>query len=249
MGFLRSGSKAKNPQFGADFYQLTADFLCSSDLLAEVAVTRTALSPANRESYREFRVSRANDAPKRDTGKRFPQNAPRTTGRNRELSGELKNAALFGFGTALLSVVPHFLCFFARPPCRLNSLLNSVSGVRLSGIREHPAPTYTRPLPAIYPPFFGDRGQTLGIRASGDADQLFAALRSQNRLGLVITPPICGQTPLRAARHLRQGLPFRIPLRPRRGNSDGVIRASLQESCKFQFPEAHSPHHPEPEHL
>jgi hypothetical protein len=46
--FLRSGSKAENPQFGADladFHQLIADFLCSSDLLAEVAVRRELLFP------------------------------------------------------------------------------------------------------------------------------------------------------------------------------------------------------------
>jgi hypothetical protein len=46
--FLRSGSKAENLQFGAylvDFYRRIAGFLCSSDLLAEVAVTRELLFP------------------------------------------------------------------------------------------------------------------------------------------------------------------------------------------------------------
>ena len=46
--FLRSGSKAEKPQFGADrvcFYQEAAKLLCSFDLLAEVAVTRELLFP------------------------------------------------------------------------------------------------------------------------------------------------------------------------------------------------------------
>ena len=48
MPFLRSGSKAENPQFGADLadsYRRIEGFLCSPDLLAEVAVTRELLFP------------------------------------------------------------------------------------------------------------------------------------------------------------------------------------------------------------
>ncbi len=63
-----------------------------------------------------------------------------------------------------------------------------------------------------------------------------AALKKMKTAWVRIRPPICAQTPLLAARRLRRRLPFRTPLRPILRTSDGVIRASLQEFCRFQCP-------------